>query len=124
MSGPVSKAKNTHYAASTFAAAVYALISLLASPAYAGIQVEAIPEIVVTAQRELSPSNVPEIVVWGQRDTRSQTAMEEIVVYGRREANGDSRVGAATDMSAWRRSVQSSIAWVTKARHWLHTALL
>lgn len=116
----VSSAKNTHYAVSTFAAIVYALVCLAASRAHAETPVAqaAMEEVVVTAQRE-----VPEVVVWGTREASPQVAMEEVVVYGTRDGSADVRVAAnATALGGM--SAKTGGSWLGKARRWLQAALM
>jgi len=122
----VNSAKNTHYAVSTFAAVVYALVWMLSGRAHAETQLAqvSIPEIVVTGHREVVQSDIPEIVVWGKREAATVVAMQEIVVWGNRETTTDApRIAAATSNVYASGDTKSNGSWVSKARRWLQTAL-
>lgn len=119
----VSKAKNTHYAVSTFAAVVYGLVWLLSNRAHAEMTVEAaMPEVLVTAKRELPQTDMPEVIVWGKRETAAPTAMEEIVVTAKRENASDQRIAA--NASSTHGVTSKAADWMSKTGHWFRTALL
>jgi hypothetical protein len=119
----VSKAKNTHYAVSTFAAVVYGLVWLLATRAHAEMSIEAaMPEVLVTAKRELPATDMPEVIVWGKREVAVPTPMEEIVVSAKRETTTDPRIAANT--STTHSATAKAADWMSRTRHWLRTALL
>src|SRR5882724_1235687 len=122
----IGKATTTHYAVSTFAAVVYAVVWLVSGRAHAenSITQTTMPEVVVTGHREVSQHEVPEIVVWGKREATSTVAMLEVVVYGTREMP-DTQVAAPTSSgNALSAKVKAQGSWVAKARHWLQTALV
>jgi hypothetical protein len=119
-------AKNVHYGVSTFAAVVYALVWLLTGRAQAEQNVvmshDAIPEFVITAQREKSQDGLEEIVVWGTRESAESVAdLQEIVVWGERE-----QLVASTAPSggSFRASAKTSGHWTSKVRHWLRSAVM
>jgi hypothetical protein len=122
----VNNAKSTHYAVSTFAAVVYALVWLVSNRAHAETSTAsaAMPEIVVTGKRVAMQTDIPEIVVWGKREVATPV-MTEIVVWGKREtSNNDQRVAAAATNSPVVASASASGGLLSRARHWLQTALL
>jgi hypothetical protein len=119
-------AKNVHYAVSTFAAVVYALVWLLTGRAQAEQTVvvgnDTIPEFVITAQREKSQDGLEEIVVWGTRESAESVAeLQEIVVWGDREQLAAS---SAQSGGAFGASAKSNSGWGTKVRHWLRSAVM
>ena len=119
----VSNAKNTHYAVSTFAAVVYGLVWLLANRAHAETPVAAaMPEVLVTAKREIPQTEIPEVIVWGKRETAAPTAMEEIVVTAKRESANDARIAAVSGASAV--TTKASAGWFSQARQWVRSTLL
>jgi len=121
----ISKAKNTHYAVSTFAAVVYAVVWLVSGRAHAenSLAQTATPEVVVTGHREVSQHEIPEIVVWGRREATSSVTMLEVVVYGTRETP-DSQVASTSTGNGLSAKAKAQGSWVAKARHWLQTALV
>jgi len=112
-------AKNTHYAVSTFAAVLYALIWLLANGAHAeGTQsapIATLPAIVVTAYR---PAVLSELVVVGYREGTIAT-LDPVVVMAQREP--EQRV-AATVRSKDKSGSRGG--YFARVRNWFGGALL
>ena len=117
--GMLSSAKNTHYAVSTFAAVLYAVIWLLSSgahaePANAQVAHSMLPAIEVTAYR----TTLPELVVVGKRDATMSVAMLEAVVVTGKSAAMDTRVAAANIGY-----VPARVGYVAKMRSWVKSTL-
>src|SRR5262245_61966086 len=117
----VARAKNTHYAVSTFAAVVYALVWLLTSGAHAATpsapeQAEQItlPAVVVSASRIV----LPEVVVAAKREMQVAVAMlEPVVVVGSREsgqtriaANDRTKTGVGAKFRSWFRAALAKVS--------------
>jgi hypothetical protein len=121
----IVRAKNTHYAVSTFAAIVYAVVWLMANDARAAASTtaqETLPEVVITASRDLA---LPEFVISAQREpaARSAAVLGEVVIYGRRESAVGEKVASAVSSTPIKASAKGG-TWISKARHWLQSALL
>lgn len=122
-------AKNVHYAVSTFAAVVYALVWLLTGRAQAETTAigvasnDTIPEFVITAEREKSVDGLQEIVVWGTRESTEKVAdLPEFIVWGEREqivASNSTPSGGSFGTSA-----KTDGRWTAKVRHWLKLELM
>lgn len=112
-------AKPAHYALSTFAAVLCALVWLLANRAHAEdakLPVATLPAIVVTAYRP--PAVLPKVVVVGYRETATAT-LDPVVVTARREP--EQQVAAnvrSKDKSG------SHGGYFARVRHWFNGALL
>ncbi len=128
----IARAKSTHYAVSTFAAVVYAVVWLLASGAHAESKVQAeytvLPELIVTGHRSDNYAMLPAIVVEGVRDTVASTVvLDPIVVTGQQDSDGvrvaATNVGYTVPAAGFSANTKH-YGYVAKVNNWLRAALL